>query len=350
MLFAAKTKSFFVEQTEHGTLLARTSTTLPPLVVEEVIECKAGDSAALAEAIKKLQGNKAGATYLHACCGIYPSSRVVRRVSLEQKRMKEPGYLPEILNTQLRVDPEKFTVHVLHAPDGTDLDLAKGTQKEALFCGLPADDIVAAQDSLLEQGIYPERLELGSVGMLGALSDYLVMEKSRTPTLVLELEANATHSFIVTGGGVDASRPIAQGYDSMVTVVQKELGLKDEESARKLLLSNTFDFTGMGPSLVKKLMKELQSSIGFYEVQTGQSVGQVLCTSLPPQLAWLEGAIATALGVGTLQLDLRRWLQTHQITVPENVVAGRLDPHWLGLFGLMVPHNTPDAVAAEKKE
>ena len=40
----------------------------------------------------------------------------------------------------------------------------------------------------------------------------------------------------------------------------------------------------------KKLLKELQSSIGFYEVQTGQSVGQVLTTvpegfNLHPTLA-----------------------------------------------------------------
>ena len=37
------------------------------------------------------------------------------------------------------------------------------------------------------------------------------------------------------------------------------LGLKDEESARKLFYSNTFDFTGMGSVLTKKLIKELQS-------------------------------------------------------------------------------------------
>src|SRR5213083_683655 len=103
----------------------------------------------------------------------------------------------------------------------------------------------------------------------------------------------------------------------MVPIVQKELGLKDEESARKLFYSNTFDFTGMGPLLIKKLLKELQSSIGFYEVQTGQSVGQVLITQLPPKLSWLEGAVTSNLGIASLKLDPVPWLQSRQITIPE---------------------------------
>ncbi len=73
----------------------------------------------------------------------------------------------------------------------------------------------------------------------------------------------------------------------MIPVVQKELGLKDEESARKLFYSNTFDFTGMGGTLVKKLLKELQSLIGFMKCRPGQSIGQVFCTQLPANLGWL---------------------------------------------------------------
>ena len=159
-----------------------------------------------------------------------------------------------------------------------------------------SDEAAAAQSALLEGGIYPERLELGSLATLGGVVDCLAHAKSKTPSLVLEIGVDATQSFIVTaGGGVEASRPIQQGLDAMVPIVQKELGLKDEDSARKLFYSNTFDFTGMGPLLIKKLLKELQSSIGFYEVQTGQSVGQVLTTQLSPKLAWLDAAIASSL-------------------------------------------------------
>jgi hypothetical protein len=184
--------------------------------------------------------------------------------------------------------------------------------------------------------------------MLGGVVDYLRFKKSSVPTLILEIGPEVTHSFIVSSSGVEASRPISQGFESMVPVVQAELGLKDAESARKLFLTNAFDFTGMGRSLVKKLLKELQSSIGFYEVQTGQSVGQLLCTSIPSKLTWLGGAIASALGVTTLTLDLPPWLASRQITLGERLSPAQLDARWFGLVSLMISHSAQNVVAPEK--
>lgn len=352
MFFSAKSKGFFVEQNEHVTLLARTSGVTVPLVVEEVKECPTGDAEALARAIKELQPKKSPSGYLQAVCGVYPAKRLVRRATLELKRIKDPAYFPEIINQQFRVEAEKYSTVVLNAGDGTDFDPNRPSpQKEVLFGGIAADEVVAVQNELLEQGIYPERLELGSIATLGALTDWLKFADDKTPTLVLEIGADTTHSYIVSSGGVEATRPIPQGYDSMVPVVQKELGLKDEESARKLFFSNTFDFTGMGPALTRRLIKELQSSIGFYEVQTGQSVGLLHCTQLPPKLAWLGGAVGASLGVGPLKLDLPAWLESRKITLAENVRMA-VDDRWLGLFSLMVDHNAstpaPDAVAEKK--
>lgn len=348
MRFSSKDKGFFFEQSEHSILLARTSEAAVPLVVEALAECVAGDPVALAEIVKRLQPKKNPSGYLNAQCGVYPPRRLVRRATLEIKRLKEPGYFAEVLSTQFRVELDKHTVHILNAPDGTDFDVFRGTQKEALFCGLPSQDVDTVQDELLAAGIYPDRVELGTVAMLGGVVDYLRFRKSTVPTLILEIGAEATHSFIVGAGGVEASRPILQGYESMVPVVQAELGLKDAESARKLFLSNAFDFTGMGRALVKRLLKELQSSIGFYEVQTGQSVGQLLCTSIPPKLAWLEGTIASALGVTKLPIDLPPWLRSRHVTIADQAAPGELDARWFGLFSLMISHSAQNADAAEK--
>lgn len=350
MLFSQKTKGFFVEQSDNGVLLARTSAPQPPFTIEDARECPAGDAASIAQAIAELQPKKSASGYLHAVVGIYPARRVVRRLALEMKRVKEPAYFDEVCTQQLRVEREKYTLVILNANDGSDYDLQKSVQKEVLFCGLPNEDAVAAQNALLENKIYPERLELGSVAALGAVTDCLAFNKSKTPTLVLEIGTEATHSFIVSAAGVEASRPIPQGLDAMVPIVQKELGLKDEESAKKLFYSNTFDFTGMGPLLTKKLLKELQSSIGFYEVQTGQSVGQVLALQLPAKLQWLDGAIANALGISSLKLDPVPWLQSRQITVPEALTRNAQDPRWLGLLGLMAHYNAAHAVPAEEKK
>ena len=165
--------------------------------------------------------------------------------------------------------------------------------------------------------------------------------ETSVPTLVVEIGADVTHSFIVTGSGVDASRPIPQGFNSMIPMVQQELNLKDEESARRLFFSNTFDFTGMGPVLIKKLLRELHSSIGFYEVQTGQSIGQLVCMLLPAKLSWLETVISTQLGVTTLKPKFSAWFEAQQVTLPAEHQAAAFDARWLGLFGLMAHHNAP---------
>ena len=354
MFFSQKTKGFFVEFNDQGVMLARTSAPALPFTVEDMRECPPNDPAALEQAINQIQPKKSPSGYLHSMVGVFPAKRLVRRHSLELKRVKEQGYFAEVFSQQFRVEQDKYSIAILNSTDGTDYDLAKAALKDVLFCGLPAEETNALQGSLLEAGIYPERLELGTVSLLGGVVDYLAFTKSKAPTLVLEIGADATHSFIVSSAGVEASRPIPQGLDAMVPIVQKELGLKDEESAKKLFYSNTFDFTGMGPLLTKKLLKELQSSIGFYEVQTGQSVGQLLTTQLSPKLAWLDAAIAGALGISTVKVDPVSWLQSRQVTVPEALAKTVQDIRWFGLLSLMAQYHNPAAtngspVPEEKK-
>lgn len=331
-------------------LFARTSALTTPFEVEDLRECQPGDAAALAETARQIQPKKNPSGYLHATVGVFPAKRLVRRHALELKRVKEPAYFAEVCSQQFRIEQDKYSIAILNSNDGSDYDAAKGTQKDVIFCGLPSEEVNTIQTSLLASSIYPERLELGSVAVLGGVVDYLAQSKSKTPTLVLEIGADSTHSFIVTAGGVEASRPIPQGLDAMVPIVQKELGLKDEESARKLFYSNTFDFTGMGPLLTKRLLKELQSSIGFYEVQTGQSVGQVLCTQLSPKLGWLDLAIANALGIPSLKIEPTAWLQSRQITLPEALAKTAQDVRWFGLLGLMAQYITVHAAPAEEKK
>jgi Tfp pilus assembly PilM family ATPase len=350
MFFSKKTKGFFVEVNESSVLVARTTSASIPMEIEELKECALGDEAAVAEVIRQIQPKKAPSGYLHSVVGVYPAKRLIRKHTLELKKMKEAGYLADVFTSQLRIEQDKFTLAMLNASDGADYDLVKSNQKEVIFCGVPNEDINSAQESLLGMGIFPERLELGTVATLGALVDCLAFERSKTPTLVLDVGNDTTHSFIVSAGGVEASRPIPQGLDAMVPVVQKELGLKDEESARKLFRSNTFDFTGMGPLLTKRLLKELQSSIGFYEVQTGQSVGQVICIQLSPKLAWLEGALASSLGIATLKFDPLPWLRSRHVTVPEALAKAAGDFRWFGLMSLMVQYNSQNGGPNDEKK
>jgi hypothetical protein len=317
------------------------------MVVDELKEFAAADGEGLQAYLKTAEG-KGPTGYAHARCGIYPPRRLIRRHTMDLKRVKEAAYVPEVLSQTFRVEAEKYTTLLLNPGDGSEYDFSKGSQKEALFCGVPADDIIQWQDKMLEMGFYPERLELGTIATLGALVSYQKFKQSKAPILLLEMGDEATQCFILTAEGVDISRPIASGIAAMIPVVQKELGLKDEESAKKLFYSNTFDFTSMGGALIKKLLKELQSSIGFYEVQTGQSIGAVLCTQLPPSLAWLSPTIAGALGVSPFKAELLPWAQSLGISLAPGVTLAAPDERWLGLFGLMASYNH-GSVAAEQK-
>ena len=316
-----------------------------PLVIEEVKEFAVADTEALKEYLKTASG-KGPTGFVHATCGILPAKRVVRRHTLDQKRLKEPTYFNEIYTQQFRVDPEKYTMTVHNSTDGSEYTDTKGNQKEVVFCGMPSDEIDSMQDSLLATGIYPERLELTSVATLGALINYLKFKQTKTPLLLLEFGTEATQSYILSAEGVEISRPIQSGIAAMIPVVQKELGLKDEDSARKLFYSNTFDFTGMGLALTKKLLKELQSSIGFYEVQTGQSIGGVLCTQLPSSLNWLSATMTGALGVPGFKVEMLPWLESAGIRFAEGAGPSSLNERWLGLLSLIASY---DHVIDQKK-
>ncbi len=85
-------------------------------------------------------------------------------------------------------------------------------------------------------------------------------------------------------------------------------------------------------------------------MQTGQSVGQVLATQLPPKLAWLDAAISAALGITSLKPEPLPWLQSRHITLPENLAKPAEDVRWFGILALMAQYHIVHAVPAEEKK
>ncbi|MEZ5275652.1 MAG: hypothetical protein R3F07_04655 [Opitutaceae bacterium] len=333
-MISSKGKGIFLELNEQSLFVARTSGFNPPLTIESVREFSLDDRAVLADEFRQFAGTRQGA-YVASRCGVFPKGRVVSRTSLDPKKARESTYLQDLLASQLKIDLKEFLLYLLAAADGSDSGGDRGLPREAIVCGAPQTEIQSIQDSLLEVGVFPDRLELGTVASLGGIIHYLKCQSEAPPTLVLEISADTTNVFVVNKDGVDISRPVAYGISSMIPVIQKELGLKDEESARRLFYSNSFDFTGLGPQLIKKLVRELQASVGFYEVQTGQTIGQLYCAHLPAKLAWLQKTVSDMLGVRVLTMDFRSWLKELGITLASTVEEENVDSTWLGLISLM---------------
>jgi len=337
-MLSRKSKGLFVEANSFSVLMAVTSSTGTPLTVEQLKEYPPlfDDGSLHEDVLEMVASNRA--RYVPAHCAVYPESRFIRRHTIESAaRSKDARYFSSLIADDYKIDPEAHVAAVLNAIDGSSFDPTKpiAHQKEVIVCGASRAELDVEQDQLVERNIYPESLEIGTLVTLGAVMDYMRWKDVVGPTLVLELTSESANLSIVSRNQVDMCRPIPQGISSMFPLIQKELGLKDEESARKLFYSNTFDFTEMGPVLLRRMLRELQASTGFYEVQTGESVGQILLPSMPRNLAWVQGVLAKALGVPALSIDFHGWLSSLKISAGPGVDFHNLESRWLTVFGLM---------------
>ena len=154
---------------------------------------------------------------------------------------------------------------------------------------------------------------------------------------------------IINKGQVDVTRPVPFGLDSIYPLLQREIGLKDEASARKLFMSNTFDFAEMGTKLLRRVIKELQATAGFYEVQTGLTIDQLYLGVLPKNLSWVAQAICNSLGLEMVQLRTEAWLESLNVTVADDVEVSNLGGRWMGLFSLMGEYHLREESAGETK-
>lgn len=333
-----KTKGLFVDLSEYSILAARTSGYKLPMVIEEIAELPLKPAPAPGEIDDFFKGliDYKGASYFVSRCGVYPDGRFVRYYEAESaNKVKDPQYLANTLKKEFNIDSETNNIVVLDARDGSDFNIEKGGTRRLVFCGAPNDSFNAEQERLLGYGVYPERLELSTVSTLGGVSDYARFHNITTPILCFELTAQSANIFIVNRGQLDVARPVPFGLDSIYPLLQRELGLKDEDSAKKLFFSNTFDFAEMGPKLLRRMTKELQASTGFYEVQTGLTISHVFLSVLPKNLSWVSKTVSDSLALEILQPSLEGWLESLKIKLGDDVEVMNLGARWMGLFSLM---------------
>lgn len=333
-----KTKGLFVDYSEYSILAARTSGYKLPMVIEEIAELPLKsdqDPNEIQDFFRKLV-NYRGSAYFISRCGVYPDRRFVRYYEAESvNKVKDLKFLTDTLKTEFKIDVTRNNVAVLDAKDGADLNVEKAMTRRLVFCGAPYESFKAEQDLLLNLGIYPERMELSTITTLGGVMDYARFNNINSPILCFELTSQSANIFIVYRGQVEVARPVPFGLDIFYPLLQRELGLKDENSARKLFFSNTFDFAEMGPKLLRRLTKELQATTGFYEVQTGLTISHVFLSVLPKNLSWVSQAVADSLALEILQPSLEGWLESLNIKLGPDVEILNLGARWMGLFSLM---------------
>ncbi len=352
-MLSRKAKGLFIEVGEFSVQVAKTTSLTAPLAVESVDSFPL-DSAweRLSRLTGEMSGTGSGGKLIQAHCAVYPPSRFVRRHTVESAaKAKDPAYLGKVLSQQFKVDTAKNVAAVLNAVDGSEFTLERSIaqQKELLFAGALKAEFEGLQVSLTDADVYPVSLQLGTLSVLGGISDYIASKQITDPVLVLEMSMGQTCTYIVSRNMVELTRPLSKGLGTIVPRIQEELGLKDEASAKKLFFSNTFDFTEMGPALLQGLLKELQAAIGFFEVQTGMTIGHIHLGSLPENLSWIPSVMSKSLGLRLLRTDYGEWLPGYSVQ-PQDSVLDQTRDHasWFGLFSMMGAFNSKDNGSKKK--
>ncbi|MFA5257160.1 MAG: hypothetical protein WC360_03330 [Opitutales bacterium] len=346
-MLSSKNKGLFVEKSRFRVMVAVTSSAQAPLLVERIADMspEAGKEQVRDFILALAQGGK-NLRFAPCRACVYPSARFFNRHSADIPiKLKEPGHFEDLLRNQMGVDLTIYNVAVLGASDGLPFDPARNlsAQRELILAGAPLEQLRAEQEELLSMGIFPERMELGSLSSAASLMNYMRFAGIKRPVLYLEIGMTGSFLFIVTPERMDLCRSIPHGLDSMLPALGTELGVKDEQSARNLLFSNTFDFTEMGPALLGKLLREMRASTGFYEVQTGQSIGHVVVNLIPPNLDWIRLCISRSLGMDLLKFDFRAWLASNGVQVSDSVDMTALSQSWIGALGLLSDYELPPA-------
>lgn len=337
-MLSKKTKGLFVEVNGFTYQVAAATGLTAPFTVDAIYEFPRQDPGKLRDFLDQSAGSRRS-RYIHAHCGIVPESRFFRLHSIESmNKAKEPGYFGQVIEQQLRLSAKSAYLSALNVQSGLSFSPEKSiaTQKDLLLCGADKRELSAFQSNLVECGVIPQSLQLSTLSSLAGLKDYLKVKGVEDPVLLIEMTQSSANLFILSKDKVDLCRPMSFGFDGVLPVIQEELGLKDEASARNIFFSNTFDFRETGPKLLKRLLKELNASTGFYEVQTGQAISHLYMTAIPENLSWIPEVIAAEMDVNLLDIDWQGWANSRGITFGEDCSSASFGPSKFALFSLFV--------------
>ncbi len=218
-------------------------------------------------------------------------------------KTKDPEYFPLLIKRELETDNDAIIYQVLESHNGNLYDAEKVTDKHFIVAGIEEDNIVAIQDNIVNTSLYPQKIELSTLHNIGLLRKYMENE-GQMCIMMLEIYDSDSLITLIEGNEVHF-RKISSGERLICEMIKAELSLKDYESARKLLYSNTFDLSDIAPVITGPLLKEVSAMAGQYEVKTGQSITKVFLPTLSSTQSWMAGLISNKLGSTALEFKIR---------------------------------------------
>lgn len=316
-MFQKKSKGLFAEVSPYQIRLARADRNVAPLQIEALAAIPVGGEDETRQAVEAFAGAQRGG-FCQAVCGIYPADRFLHRFQTENAaRTRGDDFAPKILTSELKRNPAETAYRLLYPASGKAYDPNEALSREILFVGAGRAALREEQNRLLRFGLYPTRLHLASVGLFGGARRAIVEEDMDASALILEINEESSYAYVVNIGGLALSHPIPFGISGIAERIQKELRLQDVLSARKVMLSKTFDFRDMASALLGALIGQVRASTGQFEVQTGKSVHYLYLPGLPDSLSWIGDILAAELGMEAWRPGLGTWLEKSGINLSE---------------------------------
>ncbi|MEQ9825283.1 MAG: hypothetical protein ABQ298_12940 [Puniceicoccaceae bacterium] len=250
-------------------------------------------------------------------------------------KTKNADYIPEVVKQWLGTDKEDFFFQVIDWATGNLVAVENPQSKLMLIGGMKTGALEQLQRQILDADFFPRRLESSVFLMLGLLKKLIQTGKVSGPVMLLELFEESGVLFVLPAEGEPMLRQIDSGYASMYEQIKKELSLKDNRSARKLLYSSTIDLSDIGQQVIRPVYREIASIVGLFEVETGQSISQMVVANGMPSQHWVFELLSKDLGMNLLSFDPRELGEMVGVEFDEAVEWIRDDNRILPLVAAM---------------
>ncbi|MEO6567683.1 MAG: hypothetical protein ABIO94_02885 [Opitutaceae bacterium] len=307
-----------------------------PISVDQLCELRQDDEAAILLWFKENFPARNG-THLSAYCGFHPPGRVISREVVNLRRLKEASYLQSLVCEYAKLpSAAAWQINLLHPADGSLLT-AEGTPRAGLLVGMPDAAVREIQPQLLRWGLFPRRLELGTLPLLGGLARHLELNSYPNALVVCEISQKETRAYFLGKDGVHTPAHLPHGLLSIEEIAMKELGAPDLESARRYMEESTDAVRSQGKRLVRVLARHLRPAVDYFEMQTGQRSGALFCAQIPSRLSWIAHALSAAVDLELFTPDYARWLPAVGLEVSESAALSHAWLQPLSLVAQLAP-------------
>jgi hypothetical protein len=340
-------RAALINLTEHSAQLARLShLNEAPVTVDQLLEVPITDTESVARWLEENFPKRRGGFFIPGYGGFYPPEFALVRESIAARRLAEPWYLASLIEEHGKVASAKeWQIAALHTTEGTSLD-AESPQRSTLLLGVPSQAIRDTQQRLLQWGVRPRRLEIGTLALLGAMTRYFTQQALPHAIAVCEIGATQTRLYFVGKDGVHTPPPLPHGLLSIEEAAMKELSAPDAGAALRQLAQPSETLRAHSRRLVRMLSRHLRPAVDYFEMQTGQRAGALFCAHLPEKLGWLEEALCAAVDLEFVSPDLGTWLPQSGLQLAPGIAASRSWLQPLSLIGQLAPQVAPASVVS----